>query len=282
MWAPASASEAGPTASDGAEAIRVHPRAALVVGRYLALVDAALPGLVTGMHLVGSAVLDDFQPGVSDVNFVAVISEGLTEDVSGKLDEVHRRLASKHPACLMDGVYVDLAALEGPAAWATGGPHVRAGAFSPNGTHGRRVADRHALATSGEALRGSTIAALALRSDVCALDADIAERAGDALARALVPVATPETVSNLVLEVARLHYALVTGKPSSKSKAALYGLIAFPSSYRRVLDESLRVRRNTGAASSYDDLRGYSEDAFEFAGMAAEDIRDLATVTGRR
>lgn len=282
MGSPASASEAGPTASHGAAAERVHPQAALVVGRYLAMVDTALPGLVAGMHLVGSAVLDDFLPDVSDVNFVAVISEGLAEDVSGKLDEIHRRLASEYPACLMDGVYVDLASLKGPAAWATDGLHVRAGAFAPNGPHGRRVTDRHALASSGETMRGTTIAALALRTDVCALDADITKRAGDALARALVPVATPETVSNLVLEIARLHYALVSGKPSSKSKAALYGLIAFPSCYRRVLDESLRVRRRTGAPSTYDDLRGYSEEALEFARMAAEDIRELATVMGRR
>lgn len=71
----------------------MHSRAALVIRRYLSAVDVAAPGLVTGLHLVGSAVLDDFRPDVSDVDFVAEIAQDLAADVSGVLGQVHRRLA---------------------------------------------------------------------------------------------------------------------------------------------------------------------------------------------
>jgi hypothetical protein len=43
-----------------------------VVTRYLALVDAAAPGVVEGLYLVGSVALDDFHPRASDVDFIAV------------------------------------------------------------------------------------------------------------------------------------------------------------------------------------------------------------------
>jgi hypothetical protein len=37
-----------------------------VVTRYLALVDAAAPGVVEGLYLVGSVALDDFHPRSSE------------------------------------------------------------------------------------------------------------------------------------------------------------------------------------------------------------------------
>jgi hypothetical protein len=47
-----------------------------VVSRYLRIVDATLPGLVEGLYVVGSIALGDFQPAVSDVDFVAVTGNG--------------------------------------------------------------------------------------------------------------------------------------------------------------------------------------------------------------
>lgn len=41
--------------------------------RYLAVADRLLPGRITGYYLVGSAALGAWRPGVSDVDFVAVL-----------------------------------------------------------------------------------------------------------------------------------------------------------------------------------------------------------------
>jgi Nucleotidyltransferase domain len=49
-----------------------------LVSRYLRIVDAALPGLVEAMYVAGSAALGDFQPAVSDADFVAVTREPVT------------------------------------------------------------------------------------------------------------------------------------------------------------------------------------------------------------
>ncbi len=54
-----------------------HPVVAEMVAAYLELADAEAPTLVEGLYLVGSAVLNDFRPGASDVDFVAVTAAPL-------------------------------------------------------------------------------------------------------------------------------------------------------------------------------------------------------------
>jgi hypothetical protein len=39
--------------------------------RHLAVLDAVAPGLVGGLYLTGSATLSDYQPGRSDIDFMA-------------------------------------------------------------------------------------------------------------------------------------------------------------------------------------------------------------------
>lgn len=48
----------------------MHPTA----DAHLADLDASAPGLVVGAHVVGSAVLDDHVPGVSDLDLVCEVT----------------------------------------------------------------------------------------------------------------------------------------------------------------------------------------------------------------
>ncbi|WP_322769577.1 hypothetical protein [Frankia sp. Cr1] len=52
---------------------------------YLLAVDAIDPDLVEGFYVIGSAALDDFRPGASDVDFVAVTTQGVEESTEGPL-----------------------------------------------------------------------------------------------------------------------------------------------------------------------------------------------------
>jgi hypothetical protein len=54
----------------------MHPAIAARVARYLALLDGVLPGSLDGLYLVGSTALGDFQPGSSDIDFVAFVIAG--------------------------------------------------------------------------------------------------------------------------------------------------------------------------------------------------------------
>ena len=71
---------------------------------YLDAVDRRLPSYVRGLYLVGSAALNAWQPGVSDIDTVILTSRTASADDLAALAEVH--LAMPESPCF-DGVYVD-------------------------------------------------------------------------------------------------------------------------------------------------------------------------------
>lgn len=61
--------------------------------RHLAALGTAAPGLVTSLYLTGSVTLGDYQPGRSDIDFMAVTTRPVTEpDVVALLAGVHASL----------------------------------------------------------------------------------------------------------------------------------------------------------------------------------------------
>jgi nucleotidyltransferase-like protein len=80
---------------------------------YLGAVDRALPGFVSGLHIVGSAALGAWQPGVSDLDLLILTSRPPAESDLAELAKVHAAMpAAPH----IDGVYLDPATLaERPA-----------------------------------------------------------------------------------------------------------------------------------------------------------------------
>src|SRR3954453_12471101 len=71
---------------------------------YLDLADRYAPGLVQGLYLQGSIALGDYRPGISDIDFVAVVSR--TPDVR-TLASVHADLRRVRGSILFDGLYVE-------------------------------------------------------------------------------------------------------------------------------------------------------------------------------
>src|SRR5687768_11966485 len=88
---------------------------------YLELADRHAPGLVQGLYLQGSVALGDYRPGVSDIDFVAVVSG--TPDVRA-LEVIHAELRRVHGGTFFDGLYVDAADLRRPPVSAPLGPAV--------------------------------------------------------------------------------------------------------------------------------------------------------------
>lgn len=77
---------------------------------HAARVDARAPGLLTGLHVTGSATLDDFVPGVSDLDLVGVLSRPPDEADLAALAEAHAAAPD------VDAVYVRPDDLTRPAA----------------------------------------------------------------------------------------------------------------------------------------------------------------------
>jgi hypothetical protein len=231
-----------------------------VLAEYLALVDGEAPGLVEGLYLVGSAVLDAFHPHSSDIDFVAVTAAPLDAAAVDALDRVHRRWR-RRPA--LDGIYVTWSDLETDPAWVRPGGVVHGRGFRPGGGAADPVT-WHTLARHGRACRGPAPAALAVWADADRL-AEWTDDNLDRYWRRLVDNASSLRlrwgVASLsayaavwiVTGVSRLHFTLVTGDITSKEGAARYAREVFGERWHRVIDESLRLRRADTAASTWTD-----------------------------
>src|SRR5882762_10419836 len=68
-----------------------------VVDAYLHLADAEAPGLIEGLYLTGSAVLNDFRPNTSDIDFVAVTATPLDKAAIAALAKARARLRKLFP-----------------------------------------------------------------------------------------------------------------------------------------------------------------------------------------
>jgi predicted nucleotidyltransferase len=80
--------------------------AAAAIDRHLHACDEAVPGLVVGLHVVGSLALGDYQPGSSDIDVVVVVRDRPQTAECALLAEVHRVVATR-----VDGPYLTATAL---------------------------------------------------------------------------------------------------------------------------------------------------------------------------
>lgn len=76
------------------------------ISAYLRLADERLPDRISGLYLVGSLALNDYRPGQSDIDFVAVTDTTLTPGELEQLRRLHDELRRAMPRPRLDGVYV--------------------------------------------------------------------------------------------------------------------------------------------------------------------------------
>lgn len=199
-----------------------------VARRYLDAADAAAPRLVEGLYLVGSSVLDDYHPGASDVDFVAVTSQPLTDAERDVLAGVHREIGAAGPA--FEGPYVTFDELRASPADAADGAFHHEGALTV-GREGRSPVEWTTLARHGAALRGPETATLGVHTDAAAsagwTRGNLAgywsswlEHSRDPATPTAVALLTDWGVAWVVLGVSRLHFTPATGDITSKAGQA--------------------------------------------------------------
>lgn len=224
--------------------------------QHLAALDMAAPGLVTSLYLTGSVTLGDYQPGRSDIDFMAFTARPVTEpDVVALLAGVH---ASLPGAVTYDGNYVAETALprvpddEPPA------PHVVNGTFhgtDPN--HALTPATWTEFSRYGIAVRGPRAASLGVEIPrdwlsqwtLGNLNGYWHDHASQGLDYGQTLEAGAAVDGYLVAWVAtgaaRLHYTLATGDITSKSGAGRYAIEHFPA-YTEVVSGALAWRATGG------------------------------------
>lgn len=234
----------------------VHETVGEVAHRYLELVDEALPGRVGGLYLVGSVALDDYRPGRSDVDFLAVGDEAVGEDDVAVVGAVHETLAEGVPGVTFEGSYVTWDQLAAPPEDIERVVGVHDGTVAV-GTEGVAPVHWQTLAQAPVAVRGP--AAPEVWTDEAALRswarrnldeywADWVARQHKLMGRGTMLLGD-WAVAWGVLGIPRLHYTLATGAVTSKSGAGEYALATFGEEWEPILVEALRLRRDDGEQS---------------------------------
>jgi hypothetical protein len=256
-----------------------------VVTRYLALADAAAPGVVEALYLVGSVALDDFHPRSSDVDFIAASSAPVNEDARQALASVHADLAAEASRPAFEGIYVTFDELTRSPANTTGPVH-HDGHLTV-GPGGRSPVEWATLAWHGIAVRGSDPAELAVHTDATELRTWTLQnldrywgrwmaQSKDPATRTAMAMLTDWGVAWGVLGVSRQHYTVATGQITSKTGAGRYALGRFPTRWHGVIEEALSCRPEPVSAPAPERAPWQRRtQALAFMEAAAEDCRRL-------
>jgi hypothetical protein len=129
----------------------LDPDAQSALDEYISLLDAVLPG--AWVYLTGSAALDDWRPGRSDLDILTVTGRALTETDLDALGALHARMPGRP---YRDAVYVHRDELGArPSPGTPGVPHAIDGAFRRSGQVPEPVlwatVHRHKLTVRGPA-----------------------------------------------------------------------------------------------------------------------------------
>jgi hypothetical protein len=234
-----------------------------LLAAFLERLDDDLPGHIDGLYLVGSLAVDDYRPGRSDVDFVAVVREHPTTGVCARLAGVHQSVARESPRPFLDGVYVTWPGLRQNPVTLTAVPFTHEGRFHESGAFEANPAvwltlRDHAFAVRGpehpdvwhdpEELRRWTVDNLGTYWRGLAREVDAAMAAGRTLPE--------EAIAWCVPGVLRLRYTLATGRITSKSGACRYGLETLPARWHPIVQEALALHRGNGLTGMDSDRRG--------------------------
>ncbi len=207
--------------------------------RHVAALKALEPELLSGLYVTGSVALGDYQPGRSDIDFMAFLSRPVGDaDVVAALQKVHDSLDLDLD---YDGKYVEAAQLPDVPDDERVAPHVVGGKFhDAEPSHGLTPATLAEFARYAITVRGPNASDLGVSVAPARLNEWLvqnlnsywkkgAEEGIDILrSRGEDATIAAQSVVWVATGAARLHYTLATGGFASKSAAGSYAISLFP------------------------------------------------------
>lgn len=243
---------------------------------WLDAVDAAAPGLVTGLHVRGGIGHGEFVPGRSDVDLVAVLARRATYADEDALEDAMHVTVAAHPDQPFDAIHVLAEDLAGDPEDCPDVPCVLHGHFEGAARYDLSPVAWHELAHHSVPVRGTlptvwTDPARLVAFTRADLDTTWRQQA-EALAKFPDEAAGEESCGWCVLGVARLHHLLVTGGMTSKSAAGRWGLEHYDARWHRLLREALRIREGAGEEQYADPAERGSDVAAFTAYVVAQPV----------
>ena len=226
---------------------------ASALGTYLEIVDSSAPGLVEGLYVVGSYALDDWQPGRSDIDIVAVLAEPASNDDFATLHTAHALLNEHQPRPFIDGPYLAWGDLIAAPATGLHRPWTLDGQLHHDGECFEiNPVTWYTLATYGVTVRGPAAEKLHIWHEVeervrFVIDnlSTYWSQLADAVVEACEDPASSFNMASFewcALGALRLHYTAFTGDVTSKRGAGEYGIVVTPDYMYDTLRAALDAR----------------------------------------
>lgn len=260
---------------------RMHPEAEHAAGVLSGLLQRHLPNRLAGLHVVGSAVDGDFQPGRSDLDVVGVFPAPVSDAEYEALGIVHRLYVSDGTLPPLGAIWITAADLVAGPDQTPDGPTTQDGLLIGVG-HGNRNPVTWADLRDRAVTMFGSLDRERLWSDPTRLLSWTRENVerywGPWLGRASKPWTTlglsmlgRKSPAWGVLGISRLHYTLATGRVASKSAAGEYARSTFDPRWHRIIDECLDFRHGRG--SRYGNPLARRRDARAFVAVVIAAIR---------
>lgn len=259
------------------------PSVRTIIEDFLSEADGALPAFFQGFYLVGSIALDDFRPGGSDIDFIAVTPNRPSPEEVAILRRMHARLQRRYRRPYFDGFYVTQDDLRRDPALAIAAAEAREGRLTVR-SGGLDPVTWQTLAEHGIPVRGPGRQALGVWTDPTALARWTLENMASYWRRWHARRARWSDPARLyalgtwapawgVLGVARQHYTLATGAITSKSGAGRYALATLPERWHRIVAECLRIRGGVASPALYRTPFARRRDALDCMAMVMDDAQ---------
>jgi hypothetical protein len=239
---------------------------------YLAAVDTELPGFISAFYLQGSIALGAFNPRLSDLDFIAVLSCVASERQIAYLREIHTEIAKTYPHWPMQGSYLQMSDL-GRNSGVMPFPYYHDGVLH---TDGRIDSDDvnwditwWLLKAHGIALKGAAPDELDYSVDWNALLTKLRRNLNTYWAAytrnpsRMAWLLSDYGIQWTVLGVLRQFYSFRERAITSKTGAGAYGLTCLPPRWHRLIREAMQIREQ-GMGTLYPSRIMRALEAFQF------------------
>jgi hypothetical protein len=223
---------------------------------YIGLMNDTLPGLLSGLYLHGSVALGAYNPGLSDIDFIAITSRRCTPSDVETLRVVHHSLIERYPQAQLEGSYLQWHDLGGSEETIPPHPHIHDGIVHASGYHDINAVTWWVLKYRGLTMLGPSPETFAIQIDWDDLLAKMHDNLNTYWARYTYD---PRRIAWLlddygiqwtVLGVLRQFYTFREHAITSKTAVGEYALAHVPAEWHQLIQEAINIRLG-GRASLY-------------------------------
>ncbi|WP_442600717.1 aminoglycoside adenylyltransferase domain-containing protein [Paenibacillus sp. KN14-4R] len=225
-----------------------------ILDLYIKNVNSLKPNLLEGFYLYGSIVSEDFSLELSDIDFIAITKERLSEAEIKMLHQVHRKVELKYKKPNLNGIYItwdDLGKLQSeiqPFPYFLEGKMYKSGYFELN------LVTWYEFKNKGIKIMGPEISDLNIEVDFELLISRMHQNLNSYWSNWIIRSSKLLSLVSLalyfrrndmewgVLGITRLFYTFREHKITTKVGAGKYALEVVPVQWHKIIQECINTR----------------------------------------